>query len=208
MRAVKHWRSAAAFGVVMVAFVLTGVMLSGGEFYSRSQNDDPRSVLVEAVVLGYTTGDGTDPDLRTLLDKVRPGGEVRLLTASEFDEARLLASRARRPGGLWHAPTLIAQHRETSTTHAQQTGGGTTVGSAARHGFTVQPAVLKDNVVRVVFSLSEETDSANGSTKRGTEMTFTSRGGAAVAAVQFGGLGSAEESVLVLVRPTIVVDRN
>ena len=201
MRISKHPRSVALFSLVAIASVATALLLGGGS--SRGEynkyNTDQRSVMVE-VVLVEQTGNNSDPVLADLLDTVRPEGGARMLTAAEFDKARAIASSVASPSVL-RTPTLVSQHNETSSAVVTRPGGHT-----AR--VAVTPTVLDDDVLRVALDIGHTVDGTESS----VELRFTSRGGAAMAcesfATQAGPDGRANGSAVLLVRPTLVVEKN
>lgn len=194
MRAAKHWRSAGAFCIVAGTFVGTGLLLGGGEFGYRGFNDDPRSVLVEVIAVESDPSAGSDPAFNQIMDLAQPDGGARALSADEFERARELAGSL--AAGAWHTPSLIAQHGETSRTTLARTGL-----SAETYECSVSPIVLKDGVIRVALTISETT----GRATRSSDMTFTSSGGTAVATGHFGSGAAPGGSMVLLVRPTLVV---
>jgi hypothetical protein len=201
MRIASHPKSIALFCLVALAFVSTGLLLGGGSFRSesRARNTDQRSVLVEMLLVEQAQ-DGSDPALADLLAVARPEGGARMLTPSEFDTARTIASTLSSP---WvrRTPTLVSQHNETSSTTVSLAGGA----SSAR--VSVTPSVLDDDVLRVALSIGQSA----GGVESAVEMAFTSRGGAAMACETFaterGGDGRANGSTVLLIRPTLVVDK-
>ncbi len=208
MRLMNHTKSVAVFFVVSVAFVTTGLLLGGGSFRSNDNrpNTDQRSVMIEMLLVEHA-GESTDPVLDDLLAVVRPEGGARMMTTAEFDKARLIAGTLAGPS-VFRTPTLVSQHNETSSATVSRTSGS---GSGSRKGsgdgpssarVAVTPSVLEDDVIRVSMVIDQ---TANG-VESAVEMTFTSRGGAAMACESFSTDGGASGSAVLLVRPTLVVD--
>ena len=201
MRFTKHPKSAVLFGLVAVAFVAAGILLGGGGSsragYAKP-NTDQRSVLVE-MLLVEQSADGTDPVFDDLLAVVRPEGGGRLLTAAEFDRARQIAASLASPSVLRTA-ALVGQHNETCTATVTRS-------ASANARVSVTPTVLHDRVMRVSLSIAQ---SANG-VQSDVQMAFTSRGGAAIACETFategGEDGPGNGSAILLIRPTLVVDK-
>jgi hypothetical protein len=176
------------------AGLITGVLMGGG--YSESgdsTNDDPRSVLVEAVIVDY--GADSAPAWAAALGDGRTARAR--LDAAAFAELVAAARAASASGGtVVRMPSALVQHGEEGRIAVTAAGGGFTVSLA--------PRVLKDDVLRLAVEAAWDGASSSGDPRKVELSTAFTSDGAGGVVLNLAGAGAEGGGVLLAIRPTLV----
>jgi len=156
------------FGVGVGAGAVFMTLSGGGYPSGPSKNDDPRSVLVESVIVSYDAG----ADLGL---PVGAGTGTRArLSGSAFEEFVAAVSAAGASEGVSvRSPGAIIQHEERGSIQIETPGGSFEV--------TMAPMVLEEGVIRLAIDASWAGEHAGGDGRSvGFSTVFTSAGGGVV----------------------------
>lgn len=185
-----------AFLVVAVGGSIIIGTLMGGGFSSRSDsvksvNDDPRSVLVQAVFVEADQAAGAAPELPAPGQSLDQAAFAALLAGAE----RLRAADAARV----RTPAMLVQHRESGTVSVKL--GNQTFDAA------ISPSVIDTKqgpVLRVALRLQRaDTDSADTARHLLFETAYTAAPGAAMV-LDLADLGAPGTRAVLALRTTLI----
>jgi hypothetical protein len=185
-----------AFLIVAVGgSIIIGSLMGGGfssrSDYEKSVNDDPRSVLVQAVFVESDQAAGPGPELPAPGQSLDQAAFAALLTGAE----RLRAAGAARV----RTPAMLVQHRESGTVSVKL--GGQTFDAA------ISPSVIDTKhgpVLRVALRLQRaDTDSADTARHLSFETAYTAAPGAAMV-LDLADLGAPGTRAVLALRTTLI----
>jgi hypothetical protein len=191
-------RVAKAVGLcVLIALgggLIAGLMMGGG--YSGSSNrfnDDPRSVLVETIIVEYEASAGT-----AWAEVLGPSRAARTeLDARAFGEFVAQTRAAAAKGeAVVRMPSAIVQHNEQGKLLVK--------GPHGEFAMNLAPRVLKNDVLRIAIETQWDAQSSSGDPRRVELSTsFTSDGSGGVV-LDLAGAGRDGGGIILAIRPTLL----